>query len=141
MKKIFFLALIGCFIASLAYAQQTTTTATTEKPTATAEKPGVTVSTTETINGVLIDNLCADAQKPENLAAFVKTHTKSCTLMPRCVASGYSIYADGKLMKFDKESNAKIEEFLKKNESKLDVVIVVKKIEGKLNLVTIENQT
>jgi len=95
---------------------------------------------TVTLRGTIIDNQCAGAQKPEELAAFIKTHTKECALMSVCVASGYSIYSDGKLTKFDKASNAKVEEFLKKADSKLEVVVVAKKAGDMLDLVSIESQ-
>lgn len=92
-----------------------------------------------TLTGVIIDNLCAGMQKPEELAVFVKTHPKSCAVMPECAAAGYSIYADGKLSKFDKDSNAKIFEFLTKGGA-LDVVVVAKKDGDGISLVSIENE-
>jgi hypothetical protein len=76
----------------------------------------------------------------DNLAEFVKTHTKACALMPDCAASGYSIFADGKLNKFDQASNKKVEEFLKKDESKLEVVVKAEKVGEELKLASIENQ-
>lgn len=57
-----------------------------------------------TLKGTIIDNKCATANK-DNLAEFIKTHTKECALTPDCVASGYSIYTDGNLLKFDSDSN------------------------------------
>ncbi len=131
MKKLFLIGVLFCFAASLAFAQEAVTyTEPTSKPAA----------TTITLTGDIIDNNCASTQKPEDLANFVKTHTKECALLPACVASGYSIFADGKLYKFDKESNAKIGEFLKKDESKLQVVVTANQAGEELSLVTIENQ-
>jgi hypothetical protein len=92
-----------------------------------------------TLTGTIIDNRCADMNKA-NLAEFIKTHTKACALMPECVASGYSIFVDGKLHKFDAESNKKVEEFLRKEESKLDVVVKAEKVGEELKLISIENQ-
>ena len=128
MKKIFLLGIALCVIASMAFAQETAV-----KTTPAAEE-------TVTLKGDIIDNMCAGAQKPEALAEFVKTHTKQCALMPQCEASGYSIFSDGKLQKFDKASNAKIAEFLKKEGSKLQVVVTAKKIADELSLISIENQ-
>ena len=91
------------------------------------------------IKGTIIDNKCADANK-DTLDSFIQTHPKSCTLLPGCAASGYSIYVDEKLLKFDKASNAKIEKFLKKKTSKLAVEVSVKKVGEELNLVSIKNQ-
>jgi hypothetical protein len=91
------------------------------------------------LKGTIIDNHCA-AMSKDNLPEFVKTHTKACALMPDCAASGYSIFADGKLHKFDQASNKKVEEFLKKAESKLEVVVKAEKVGEELKLVSIENQ-
>jgi len=92
-----------------------------------------------TLKGTVIDNRCADLNK-DNLAEFIKTHPKECALMPDCVASGYSIFADGKLYKFDQASSKKVEEFLKKAESKLEVVVQAGWEGEELKLVSIENQ-
>jgi len=120
MKKITILVLMFCFVVSLAFAQQATKTVV--------------------IKGDIIDNLCADTQKPEELAKFIKTHTKQCTLQPQCIASGYSIFSDGKLMKFDKISNIDIEAFLNMPGSKLQVVVEYEKVGDLLRLVYIKNQ-
>ena len=92
-----------------------------------------------TMSGTVIDNACASSHSSD-LAEFIKTHTKECTLMPPCVLSGYAIYSDGKLYKFDKASNAKVEKFLRGEASKLQVTIVAKKTGEELELVSIENQ-
>jgi type 1 fimbria pilin len=141
MKKVLFVLMALCFVSSLALAQdmpQSTATVTTTDTTTTVTK---TVTTPESIvlKGDVIDNMCAGANK-DNLAEFVKTHTKECTLKPGCMASGYSIYADGKLYAFDKDSNAKVAEFLKKADSKLQVTVTAKQVGDELNLVSIENQ-
>lgn len=131
MKKFVLIAMAICFVTSLAFAQET---ASTETPVFTP------VATEIMLKGDIIDNLCAGTQNPEELANFIRTHTKQCALMPACVASGYSIFADGKLYKFDKESNAKIEEFLKQEDSKLQAVVTAKQVGEELSLATIENQ-
>ena len=92
-----------------------------------------------TLKGDIIDNMCANASK-DKLEEFVKTHTKECALMTHCVASGFSIYADGKLHKFDEVSNKKIEEFLNKSASKLQVVVSAKKLGETYSLLSIENR-
>jgi len=91
-----------------------------------------------TYTGTIIDNMCASNTK--DIASFIKTHTKECALMPQCVASGYSLYADGMLQPFDDKSNAKVQEFLKKPESKLDVVVTATKADGMLSLISIKNR-
>jgi hypothetical protein len=122
MKRMVFLSLALCFLASFVYAQEPATQATV------------------TLKGTIIDNLSASSQKPEDLANFITTYTKQSALMPQCAASGYSLFADGKLSKFDKDSNAKIEEFLKKPDSMLNVTVVLKQAGNELSLVSIENQ-
>ena len=121
MKKILCFALLACFVASMAFAVETPTK----------------IDKAVTLKGDIIDNMCAGAQKSQ-LSTFVKTHTKECAL--QCAASGYSIFSDGKLSKFDKASNPKIEEFLKKPDTKLQVVIVAEPEGKELDLVSIENQ-
>jgi hypothetical protein len=65
--------------------------------------------------GTIIDNLCAAANE-KNLGEFIKTHTEKCALMPKCEASGYSLYLpDGKLLRFDKAGSRKVAEYLKNN--------------------------
>jgi phosphoribosylamine-glycine ligase len=135
MKKIFVLAAALIFVTALGFAQ-------TMDSSQQAMEPGQEMVSGEvmTLKGDIIDNKCAGMQSPEGLGDFVKTHTKMCALMPECIASGYSIYSDGKLMKFDKDSNGKIEEFLKKEDSKLQVVVEAKKTGDELSLVSIQNQ-
>jgi len=120
MKRIIVLLMMFCFAVSSGLAQQ--------------------AAANVQIKGVIIDNLCAGSQKPEKLAEFVKTHTKECALQPQCVASGYSIFSDGKLMKFDKISNLDIEAFLRLPLSKLQVVVECAQIGDLLRLVYIANQ-
>jgi hypothetical protein len=50
------------------------------------------------------------------------------------------LFAEGVLHKFDQESNKKIEEFLNKETSKLQVVVTAEKSGEELNLLTIANQ-
>ena len=124
MKKAIVMAMAFCLVASFAFAQ--------------GASPVVTE--TLTLKGDIIDNMCAGAQKPEGLADFVKTHSKQCAISPDCEKAGYSIFADGKLSKFSAESNVRIAEFLKKEDSKLQVVVTASKVGQELILVSIENQ-
>lgn len=120
MKKAFLMLAALCFVSSLALAQ------------------GSNGTETVTIKGDIIDNKCLDAHKTEELAVFIKTHSKECAI--KCEAAGYAIFADGVLSKFDQDSNAKIAEFLKKEDSKLQVTVTAKKSGEVLSLVSIENQ-
>jgi len=89
--------------------------------------------------GDIVDNMCADANKG-NLAEFLKNHTKDCALMSDCVASGYSIFVDGKLYRFVQASNKKIEAFLRQPDSKLQVVVKAEKVGTELKLVSVQSQ-
>lgn len=91
------------------------------------------------LSGTIIDNLCAKAHG-ENIEAFVKSHTKECALMPKCAASGYSLYHYGATIRFDRAGSRKIEQFLKKKESSLHVVVEVKKSGDLYSLVSIKNR-
>lgn len=120
MKSVAYGVFVFSFMASLVFAQT------------------AAVETVE-LKGVIIDNMCASGAS-EGLADLVKTHSKQCALMPDCQASGYSIFVDGKLTKFDKESAAKIVEFLNKEDSKLTAVVTANKAADELILVSINNQ-
>lgn len=141
MKKILFMLIVLCFASSLAFAADTVKSTDTTTVTTTAVTTAAVTASAETLTlkGDVIDNMCAGMNK-DTLAEFVKTHTKECALKPGCVASGYSIFADGKLYKFDKDSNAKVAEFLNKADSKLQVTVTAKQVGDELSLVSIENQ-
>jgi hypothetical protein len=160
MKKVLFVLMALCLVSSLAFAANSTvTTATTDTntamatevsttaiasvttPAATSVTTNVAVAMPETmvLKGEVIDNMCAGANK-DKLAEFVKTHTKECALKPGCIDSGYSIFANSKLYAFDKDSSVKVAEFLKKADSKLQVVITAKQVGDELSLASIENQ-
>lgn len=138
MKKLILAIFAVCLVTGLALAADEVAATTTTTTTTTAT---TVANDTLTLTGDIIDNMCAGGQKAEDLPAFIKTHTKACALMEQCAASGYAIYANGALLKFDAASNAKVAEFLKKSDSKLQVVAVVKKEPlNELSLVSIENQ-
>jgi len=131
MKQIVTISLILLVVSCSAVAQE---------PAAGTETKSTEVKAAEimALTGTIIDNKCATANK-DKLAEFIKTHPKECAVMPDCAASGYSIFSGGKLFKFDKDSNAKIAEFLKIDTNKLEVKITAKKTGEELSLVTIEN--
>ncbi|MDD5505470.1 MAG: hypothetical protein PHR73_01785 [Candidatus Omnitrophica bacterium] len=141
MKKILFVLLALCFASSLAFAQNAAQPVVATTATETAAVVATDTATPEAmvLKGDIIDNMCAGKHK-ETLAEFVKTHTKECALMPDCVASGYSLFADGKLYAFDQDSNAKVAEFLKNADSKLQVTVTAKQVGDELSLASIENQ-
>ena len=92
-----------------------------------------------TVSGIVVDNHCANAHKSD-LDKFTKSHPKECTLMPDCAASGYSLYHHGALLRFNKESSKKVEQFLKNKDSKTEVTVVVSKSGEEYNLISIKNK-
>jgi hypothetical protein len=141
MKRIFFVLIALCFMSALAFAEDVANpvVATQVAETAAAVPAVATTPEVLTLKGDVIDNLCAGMNQ-DTLAEFVKTHTKQCATKQACMDSGYSILADGKLYKFDKDSSAKVAEFLKTADSKLQVTVTAKQVGDELSLVSIENQ-
>ena len=91
---------------------------------------------TVTLDGYLIDNACAataTAEKP--LGTWVKDHPPSCATMEDCEKSGYAVYADSKLYKFDAAGNTSAKELLKATKSKKGLRI---KVEGTIDGDTIK---
>ena len=139
MKKIIFVLIALCFVTSLALAQDATQPTATTTATTTTTTVATTTTDALVLNGVVIDNLSATTNK-DTLADFVKTNTKDLSLKPEGVSSGYSIFANGKLYKFDNDSSAKVGDFLKNADSKLQVSVTAKQVGDELSLVSIENQ-
>lgn len=86
---------------------------------------------TVTLDGYLIDNACASGHSTDkNFADMVKTHGTSCAMMESCEKSGYAVYANDKLYKFDDKGNVSAEELLKSTASKKGLHI---KVEGTID--------
>lgn len=77
------------------------------------------------LTGYIIDNACSARASSENGAEKVKSHTVKCALMAPCAKSGYAVYADGKLYKFDEEGNKKAGDILKATKSEKSVQVSV----------------
>jgi ABC-type amino acid transport substrate-binding protein len=121
MKKILFVLMALCFVSSLAFAADSEVTTVTTEPTTTAATTTQTATTVTTA-----------VTTPESVVLK--------GVVSGSIDSGYSILADGKLYAFDKDSNAKVAEFLKKADSKLQVTVTAKQVGDELSLVSIENQ-
>lgn len=65
------------------------------------------------LSGYVIDNACSARATGDTALDKVKAHSTKCAQMPNCAKSGYAIFADGKLYKFDEDGNAKVAELLK----------------------------
>src|SRR5512143_1483527 len=75
---------------------------TMSTPSVAAEKKAETKAMA--MEGYIIDTKCATANK-DKLDDFVKVHSKECATAPACKATGYNLYSEGKLWKFDKKSS------------------------------------
>jgi len=81
-----------------------------------------------TLTGYLIDNACAASHATDKtFGTWVKTHGTSCATMESCDKSGYAVFADDKLYKFDDAGNTSAEELLKNTKSKTGLHV---KVEG-----------
>jgi hypothetical protein len=86
---------------------------------------------TVTLDGYMIDNACASSHATDKtFGAWVKTHGTSCATMENCEKSGYAVYADDKLYKFDDAGNTSAEELLKSTKSKKGLHV---KVEGTID--------
>ena len=129
MKKMMCMAVFALAFSSLVWAQ--------------TEEAGKDVSLknepeTITLSGVIIDNKSVE-KYIDQLDTFAPRYPKAQAVLPISVESGYSIYADGELYKFDDESNKKIVEFLQERSNVLKVIVKAKEVDEKLELVSIEN--
>jgi endonuclease YncB( thermonuclease family) len=75
------------------------------------------------MTGVLIDQMCAaKMEKKEDPQKAAAGHDKACAL--KCGGdAGYAIMSDGKTTKLSDDSKAKVEEYLKKDDSKTAATI------------------
>ena len=81
---------------------------------------------TVTLNGYLLDNMCASMHvNDKDFAERVKKHPTSCALMPNCAKSGFALFSDGKLYKLDEAGNKSAEEVLKNTKKKNSVEVAV----------------
>jgi hypothetical protein len=78
------------------------------------------------LSGYLMDNACSSAHaKDANFVERAKKHKTSCALMPSCEGSGFAVYSEGKLYKFDEAGNKSASELLKDTETKEGVTVAV----------------
>ena len=91
---------------------------------------------TVTLDGYMIDNACASSHSAEaTFGTWVQTHSTSCAMMESCEKSGYAVYADKKVYKFDDAGNTSAAEILKNTKSKKGLHV---KVEGTIDGDTIK---
>lgn len=66
---------------------------------------GAVPSFAETVEGILMDNMCSGMVQKKGYDA-AKGHTTECALMDNCKASGFAVVTpDGKVIKLDAKGN------------------------------------
>jgi hypothetical protein len=91
---------------------------------------GVVPSYAETIEGILMDNMCSGMVQKKGYDA-AKGHTKECALMDNCKASGFAVVTpDGKVIKFDAKGNEMAVKALEATSKKDNLTI---KVDGKVS--------
>lgn len=119
MKKVLLAGLLVLFLSSLAFAQ---------------------MDDRIPMTGTIVDRASMEKNK-DNIEAFLATYTKDAALTPEAIKAGYCIWLQDQPMRFDKASNAMIEDFLKKPDSTLQVLVQVFIEEGNvLSIISIQNK-
>ncbi len=104
-----------------------------------ADDPKKESEETLKIAGTVIDNESAEKYL-KSLDIFILRYPKAQAVLPVSVESGYSIYSEGELYRFNKESSVKITEFLEERNNVLKVVIEAKEVDDELELLSIKNE-
>ncbi|MDP1853696.1 MAG: hypothetical protein Q8L26_05815 [Candidatus Omnitrophota bacterium] len=104
-----------------------------------ADEPKKESEETLKIAGTVIDNESAEKYL-KSLDIFILRYPKAQAVLPVSVESGYSIYSEGELYRFNKESSVKITEFLEERNNVLKVVIEAKEVDDELELLSIKNE-
>ncbi len=83
--------------------------------------PGLAEGKKVTLSGYLLDQMCGQEIKDP---AKAKEHTRECALMDHCAASGYGIYVDGKLLKFDKAGSQPARTLLENSKKEKEIEVI-----------------
>ena len=82
----------------------------------------------KTLSGYLVDKNCGvQIAKKEKQKAMemAKKHSVACALDEACMASGYCLIVDGKLIELDDKGNAMAADYLRRLTKKNDVFVTV----------------
>ena len=78
----------------------------------------------KTVTGVLIDNHCGEGMlKKDDPEASAAKHDKACAMKTACAASGYSVITGKTQVKLDPTGNAKVKDYLSKEENGMRVTV------------------
>lgn len=73
------------------------------------------------VTGYLVDNMCVKGKDAKD-----KEHPVSCSLMPKCQESGYSVVARDTIYKLDENGNKLALEILKGTKQKKGLAVQIK---------------
>jgi hypothetical protein len=69
-----------------------------------------------TLSGYVVDQMCAKGiAKKTNVMDKAAAHTRECSLMEDCAASGFGMFSDGKYFRFDEKGSVTAKELLEKS--------------------------
>ena len=86
-----------------------------QKVTAATNEPAS--STSETLDGYVIDVACVRKYPQAELAGRARAHTRKCVLMGHCIESGYALVSDdGRLMLLDDDATPLVVDAVQKSE-------------------------
>lgn len=98
-----------------------------DKATSQAEKSKLRGSTEISIQGYIVDAMCArNMAGKENTMTRAMAHTRSCALEEECAASGFGVFADSKWYKFDEKGDVAAKELLEKTKTARGIKVEVK---------------
>src|SRR5262249_35903089 len=64
--------------------------------------PAISADQTVHMGGFLVDETCASSEKfKPNSQAYVREHTRECSLEPACSKFGYELYSNGRWYRLD----------------------------------------
>ena len=99
------------------------------------------MSTTETLDGYVIDVGCIRKNARDELLDRARTHTRECALMGHCVESGYGIVTDeDRLTVLDSEATPDVVDVVEGSETEEGIRLRVRREEreGKMETTDVE---
>lgn len=97
------------------------------------------MSTTETLEGYVIDVGCIRKNARDELLQSARTHTRDCALMGHCIESGYGIVTEeDHLTVLDSEATPKVVTAVEESETEEGIRLRVRREESDDSMETLE---
>jgi hypothetical protein len=116
-----------------------TTPAFSRMPSSTYKAHSITQVWVTEYRGVLVDNKCA-SKHIGKMDTFIKDYKISQCHVKEHKHSGYSLFVDGALIKFGRDSNMIIEKYMEQHDCDVQVVIKARKCGNLLDIVEISSK-